>query len=106
MAGRLYDHPEGELQWLVMASVRGKMGNRTSTLIQFEIVENNWVDGLARGMQEMLAHLCGHHVQEIWGLRFQYYARRDHAGCSMEMPPLHHDLRHHVDHLDFMLYST
>jgi hypothetical protein len=24
----------------------------------------------------------------------------------MEMPPLHHDLRHHVDHLDFMLYST
>jgi chromosome segregation ATPase len=24
----------------------------------------------------------------------------------MEMPPLHHELRHHVDHLDFMLYST
>jgi hypothetical protein len=24
----------------------------------------------------------------------------------MEMPPLQHELRHHVDHLDFMLYST
>jgi cell division protein FtsB len=24
----------------------------------------------------------------------------------MERPPLHHELRHHVDHLDFMLYST
>jgi uncharacterized protein (DUF3084 family) len=24
----------------------------------------------------------------------------------MEMPPLHHELRHHVDHLDYMLYST
>jgi uncharacterized protein (DUF3084 family) len=24
----------------------------------------------------------------------------------MEMPPLHHKLTHHVDHLDFMLYST
>jgi hypothetical protein len=22
----------------------------------------------------------------------------------MEMPPLHHELRHHVDHLDYMLY--
>jgi hypothetical protein len=106
MGGRLYDHPEGELQWLVVASVRGKMGDPTSTLIQFEIMENNWVDGLAKGMQEMLVGLCGHHVEEIQGLRFQHYARCDHARCPMEMPPLHHELRHHVDHLYFMMYST
>jgi hypothetical protein len=103
---RLHDHPEGELQWLVMASVRGKMGDPTSMLIEFEIMENCWADGLARGIQEMLARLCGHHVEEIKGFRFQHYARCDDTGCPMEMPPLHHELRHHVDHLDFMLYST
>jgi hypothetical protein len=29
---------------------------------------------LARGIQEMLARLCGHHVEEIKGFRFQHYA--------------------------------
>jgi hypothetical protein len=98
---RLHDHPEGELQWLVVASVCGKMGDPTSMLIEFEIMENSWADGLARGIQEMLARLCGHHVEEIKGFRFQHYARRDDTGRPMEMPPLHHKLRHHVDHLDF-----
>jgi hypothetical protein len=102
---RLHDHPEGELQWLIMASVRGKMGDPTSMLIEIEIMENSWADGLARGIQEMLACLCGHHVEEIKGFCFQLYAQRDDTGRPMEMPPLHHELRHHVDHLDFMMYS-
>jgi hypothetical protein len=37
---KLHNHPEGELQWLVMASCRGKVGDPTSSLIEFEIVEN------------------------------------------------------------------
>jgi hypothetical protein len=103
---RLHDHPEGELQWLFVASVCGKMGDPTSMLIEFEIMENSWANGLARGIQEMLARLCGLHIKEIKGFRFQHYARCDDTGRPMEMPPLHHELRHHVDHLDFMLYST
>jgi hypothetical protein len=68
--GGLHDHPEGELQWLVVASVHGKMGDPTSMLIEFKIMENSWADGLARGIQEMLARLCGHHIKEIKGFRF------------------------------------
>jgi hypothetical protein len=41
------------------------MGDPTSTPIHFEIMENTWADGLARGIQEMLARLRGHHVEEI-----------------------------------------
>jgi hypothetical protein len=66
----LHDHPEGELHWLVVASVRGKIGDPTYMLIEFEIMENSWADGLARGIQEMLARLCRHHVEEIKGFRF------------------------------------
>jgi hypothetical protein len=101
----LHNHPEGELQWLVMASCRGKVGDPTSPLIEFEIVENTWADGLDRGLQEMLARMCGQHVEETHEEHFRHLAQRDDTGRPMNMPG-HHELSHHMDHLDFMLYYT
>jgi uncharacterized protein (DUF3820 family)/regulator of replication initiation timing len=101
----LPDHPERELLWLVKAICRGKIGDPTLITIEFEVRENTWADGLARGLQEMLAHVCGHHPEEIQEERFRHLAHRDDTGCPMNMPG-HHELSHHVDHLDFMLYCT
>src|SRR4051812_32564256 len=57
------NNQEGEeLQWLIVASLRGKIEAPTSEGIQFTIRENNWLDGLARAMQEVFARLC---VQSI-----------------------------------------
>jgi hypothetical protein len=53
----------------------------------------------------MLARLCGEHPEEIQEERFRHLTRRDDTGCPMNMPR-HHELSHHVDHLDFLLYST
>jgi hypothetical protein len=61
----LNEHPDGELRWLVRASCNSKKGDLSSPRIKFELVENTWADGLVRGMQEMLARLCGLHVEEI-----------------------------------------
>ena len=58
--GQRNDQPGGELQWVVTADMRGKMEPPTSVRIQFSVRENNWMDGLARAMQEALAHLCEH----------------------------------------------
>jgi hypothetical protein len=102
---KLHNHPEGELRWLVMASCHGKVGDPTSPLIEFEIVENTWADALARVLQEMLARMCGKHVEETQEERFWHLAQRDDTGRPMNMPG-HHELSHHVDHLDFMLYCT
>ena len=52
---QLHEHPEGEMKWLVEACVRGKMVPPRSEVIQFQVVENTWVHGLARAMQETLA---------------------------------------------------
>jgi hypothetical protein len=101
----LHDNPDGELRWLVRASCRGKKGEISSPKIKFKIVENTWADGLVWGMQEMLARLCGLHVEEIQTERFRHLARRDATGRPMNMPG-HNELSHHVDHLDFMMYST
>jgi vacuolar-type H+-ATPase subunit I/STV1 len=56
-------------------------------------------------MQEMLARLCGLHVEEIQTEHFRHLARRDADGRPMNMPR-HNELSHHVDHMDFLLYST
>jgi hypothetical protein len=101
----LSEHPERELRWLVKAICRGTVGDPTSITIEFEFMENTWADGLARGLQEMLARLCGQHLEEIQEERFRHLARRDDTGCPMNMPG-HNELSHHVDHLDFMLYCT
>ena len=46
----LNDQQGGELQWLIVANLRGKMEAPTSEKIQFSLRENNWLDGLARDM--------------------------------------------------------
>ena len=61
---QLNDQPGGELQWKVVADLRGKMEPPTSEMIRFSVRENNWMDGLARAMQEALARLCGQNVNK------------------------------------------
>src|SRR3954471_3708721 len=56
---QLNDQEGEELQWLIVASLRGKIEAPTSEGIQFTIRENNWLDGLARAMQETLSVYVG-----------------------------------------------
>jgi hypothetical protein len=56
-------------------------------------------------MQEMLARLCGLHVEEIQVERFRNFARRDADGRPANMPG-HHEPSSYIDHMDFLLYST
>ena len=99
------DQPGGELQWVVVADLRGKMEPPMSERIQFSVRENNWLDGLARALQEALARLCGQNVNRIKGTRFTHLARHDSMGEPMDLSP-HPDLKYHVEHLDFMLRET
>jgi hypothetical protein len=99
---QLNDQPGGELQWKVIADLRGKQEPPTSEGIRFSVRENNWLDGLARAMQEALARLCGQNVSRIKNLRFIHYARHDSMGAPMDLSP-HPGLKYHVEHLDFML---
>ena len=103
--GQVNDQPGGELQWVIVADLRGKMEPPRSERIQFSVRENNWLDGLARAMQEALARLCGQNVNRIQDIRFCHYARHDSMGEPMAVPS-HPHLRHHAEHLDFMLYET
>ncbi|KAK1613804.1 hypothetical protein QYE76_019321 [Lolium multiflorum] len=58
------DQPGGELQWVITADLRGKMESPTSERILFTFRESNWLDGLARALQEALARLCGQNDQQ------------------------------------------
>ncbi|KAK1611378.1 hypothetical protein QYE76_035051 [Lolium multiflorum] len=51
------DQPGGELQWVIVADLRGKIEPPMSERIQFSVRDNNWLDGLARALQEALAQL-------------------------------------------------
>ncbi|KAK1653350.1 hypothetical protein QYE76_071155 [Lolium multiflorum] len=99
------DQTGGELQWIVVANLRGKMELPMSERIHFSIRENNWLDGLARALQEALARLCGQNVTQIEGTRFTHLARHDSIGGPMDLPS-HPELKHHVEHLDYMLHET
>src|SRR4051812_9458184 len=101
---QLNDQQGGEIQWLIVANLRGKMEAPTLEGIQFSLRENNWLDGLARAMQEALARLCGQSINQIKGILFEHYARRYAIGQPLEVPG-HPELKHQVDHLDFMLYD-
>ncbi|KAK1693300.1 hypothetical protein QYE76_009997 [Lolium multiflorum] len=79
------DQPGGELQWVITADLRGKMEPPTSERILFSIKESNWLDGLARALQEAHARLCGQHVTELQGTRFAYFARHDAIGEPMAL---------------------
>ncbi|KAK1613576.1 hypothetical protein QYE76_019093 [Lolium multiflorum] len=102
---QIANQPGGELQWIITADLRGKMEPPTSERILFSFMESNWLDGLARGLQEGLARLCGMSGEALKHPRFSHLARRNSAGEPMDMSS-HPQLRHHVEHLDFMLYHT
>ena len=55
-------------------------------------------------MQEAVSHLCGQNINQISGTRFAHYERRDSSGQPLAMPG-HPELKHHVDHLAFMLHE-
>src|SRR4051794_12806258 len=95
------DQPGGELQWVIVADIRGKMEQPRSERIQFQIRESNWIYGLARAMQEALARLCGQNVNRIQGTDFLYYARHDIEGVPLDAPT-YPELSDDVEHLDFM----
>src|SRR3954468_4934796 len=103
--GAQLNEQEGEdLQWLVVASLRGKIEVPTAEGIQFTLRENNWLDGLSRAMQEALARLCGKSINQIKGTRFEFYPRCDVMGQPLEAP-YHHELKSQLDHLIFMMYD-
>src|SRR3954470_2109134 len=101
---QLNDQEGEDLQWLVVASLRGKIEPPTTKVIRFTLRENNWLDGLARAMQEDLARLCGQSINQIKFTRFEYYPRRDAMGQPLEVP---HDpeLKHQMEHLSFIMYG-
>ncbi|KAK1647050.1 hypothetical protein QYE76_064855 [Lolium multiflorum] len=102
---QIANQPGGELQWIITADLRGKMEPPTSERILFSFMESNWLDGLARALQEGLARLCGMSGEALKHPRFSHLARRNSAGEPMDMSS-HPELKHHVEHLDFMLYHT
>ncbi|KAK1584814.1 hypothetical protein QYE76_018298 [Lolium multiflorum] len=59
------DQPGGELQWIITADLRGKLEPPTSERILFSFRESNWLDGLARALQEALARLCGQNTEAL-----------------------------------------
>src|SRR3954470_16036642 len=101
---QLNDQGGEDLQWLIVASLRGKIEPPTPEGIQFTLRENNWVDGLARAMQEALSRLCGQSINQIKGTRFEFYPRHDAMGHPLEAP-YHHELKSQLDHLSFMMYD-
>src|SRR3954464_7929520 len=84
-------HPE------FFGSLRGKIEPPTAEGIQFTLRENNWLDGLARAMQESLARLCGQSINQIKGTRFEF-PRRDAMGQPLEAP-YHPEMKTQLDHL-------
>ncbi|KAK1660673.1 hypothetical protein QYE76_048832 [Lolium multiflorum] len=104
--GTQMDHQPGrELQWVITADLRGKKESPISMRIQFSVMESNWLDGLARAMQEALARLCGQHVTALYGTRFAHFAMHDSIGGPRALSP-HPELKYHVEHLDTMLHDT
>ena len=73
-------------QWVVTADLRGKMESPTWETIWFSVRGNNWIEGIAKAMQEALARLCGQNVNQIKGTRFFHYARHDSMGEPMDVP--------------------
>ena len=81
------------------------MGSPIWETIWFSVKGKNWMEVITKAMQEALAHLCGQNVNKIKGTRFFYYPRHDSMGRPLTVPP-HPELRHHAEHLDFMLHET
>jgi hypothetical protein len=103
--GEVTDQPEGQMHWVIIADLRGKLEPPMTGRIQFSLRENTWADGLARAMKEALARLCGLELPRIRGTRYFHMARHDSMGAPMDLS-LHPELQHHVDHTDYMLCET
>ncbi|KAK1694732.1 hypothetical protein QYE76_011429 [Lolium multiflorum] len=73
------DQVGGELQWIITADLRGKLEPPTSERILFSFPESNWLDGLARGLQEALARLCGQNVVRILASRYAHLKELDNS---------------------------
>src|SRR3954467_5017273 len=101
---QLNDQGGEDLPWLIVASLRGKIEPPTAEGIQFTLRENNWLDGLARAMQEALARLCGQSINKIKGTRSEFFPRHDAMGQPLEAP-YHPELKTQLDHLSFMMYD-
>ncbi|KAK1665138.1 hypothetical protein QYE76_053297 [Lolium multiflorum] len=80
------DHVGGELQWIITADLRGKLEPPTSERILFSFRESNWLDGLARGLQEALARLCGQNMVRILASRYAHLVRRDAMEGVRQLP--------------------
>ena len=103
--GKVADQPGGQLQWVIMANLPGKPESPMFRQIQFSLRENTWLDGLARALQEALARLCGQNSLAIEGERFAHLSRHTSLGVPITLP-FHPVLRHHVGHMDYMLFET
>ena len=101
---QLNDQGGEDLQWLIVASLRGKIEPPTAEGIQFTLRVNNWLDGLARAMQEALSRLCGQSINQIKGTHFEFFPRRDANGQPLEAP-YQPELKTQLDHLSFMMYD-
>ncbi|KAK1616724.1 hypothetical protein QYE76_022241 [Lolium multiflorum] len=87
---RIHNTPGGEQQWMITADLKGSTKPPMSERILFSFKACNWVDGLAHALQ---------------GTRFAHFARHDTMGEPMALSS-HPVLKHHVEHLDFMLHET
>ncbi|KAK1617616.1 hypothetical protein QYE76_023133 [Lolium multiflorum] len=102
---RIHNTPGGEQQWMITADLKGSPEPPISERILFSFKACNWVDGLAHALQEGLARVCGQNIAALQGTRFAHFARHDTMGEPMALSS-HPVLKHHVEHLDFMLHET
>ncbi|KAK1617290.1 hypothetical protein QYE76_022807 [Lolium multiflorum] len=102
---RIHNQPGGEPQWMITADLKGRTEPPMSERILFSFKASNWVDGLAHALQEGLARVCGQNIAALQGTRFTHFARHDTVGEPMALSS-HPVLKHHVEHLDFMLHET
>ncbi|KAK1619032.1 hypothetical protein QYE76_024549 [Lolium multiflorum] len=102
---RIHNQPGGEPQWMITADLKGSTEPPMSERILFSFKASNWVDGLAHALQEGLARVCGQNIAALQGTRFAHFARHDTMGDPMALSS-HPVLKHHVEHLDFMLHET
>ena len=90
---------------VVTTNLRGKMGSPIWETTWLSVKGKNWKEVITKAMQEALARLCGQNVNKIKNTRFFHYARHDSMGEPMDVPS-HPKLKHHAEHLDFMLHET
>ena len=101
----LNNQPGGQTQWVVTTDLKGKKGSPIWETTWFSVKGKNWMEVITKALQEALARLCEQNVNKIKNTRFFYYPRHDSMGRPLTVPP-HPELKHHAEHLDFMLHET